>query len=53
MDALIFETTSFYNFGPFWSAILSGFATVDMWGNFYLTPAGAAYLARRGLKEVR
>lgn len=49
MGALIFETTSFYQFGPFWSAVLSGFAAFDLWGNMYLTPAGAAYLARRGL----
>ena len=41
---LIFETCPF---GPFWSAILSGFAAVDLFGQLYLTPAGAAYLEQR------
>jgi hypothetical protein len=44
MNRFIFENCPL---GPLWSAILSGFAAVDWWGNVYLTKLGEAYLAER------
>jgi hypothetical protein len=38
---LLFESSPW---GPFWSAILVGFAAVGFDGRVYLTDAGSAYL---------